>query len=58
MTITFKNHFQTEKKFLIKQKLELKTFSPKKKEYQTKPTWFNPEIITYLESLKGFIYNN
>lgn len=39
MTITFKNHFQTEKKFLIKQKLELKTFSPKKrKEYQTKPT--------------------
>lgn len=37
MTITFKNHFQTEK-FLIKQKLELKTFSPKKKEYQTKPT--------------------
>lgn len=31
MTITFKNHFQTEKKFLIKQKSELKTFSPKKK---------------------------
>ena len=31
MTITFKNHFQTEKKFLIKQKLELQTFSPKKK---------------------------